>query len=97
MRFSLGLIVVFVSGAFTAAIASPPTVCDVDSDACRAVMDATACFNEIGAASGAKASMLACLTGTDGTETPTQKMCGGVCCVAPVLATWIGKNLACSS
>ena len=78
MRFSLGFVAVFVTGALSAAVAVPAAVpagpCDVTSDGCRAVMDATACFNEIGASNGAKASMLACLTGTDGTGTTTQKV-----------------------
>jgi len=115
MRFSFG----FLALTATCALASPLSttvaagICDVSTDGCRAVMDGTACFNEVGAGSGSKASMLACLTGTDGTGTTTQKvsantfstesfakislqMCGGQCCVAPVLQTWITKNLACT-
>lgn len=76
MRFSVGLVAIFISCALSAPTADVPTagVCNVDSEGCRAVMDGTACFNEVGAASGAKASMLNCVTGTDGASTPTQKV-----------------------
>jgi hypothetical protein len=70
MRISLGVLAIFAS----CALAATTPVCDPNSDACRAVMDGTACFNENNASTGSKNAILACLTGTDGAGTPTQKV-----------------------
>ncbi|KAF7536272.1 hypothetical protein G7054_g4696 [Neopestalotiopsis clavispora] len=49
--------------------------CDVESDSCRAVINGSACFNKFMAGgNGNKNSMLSCLTGTEGSATPQQKV-----------------------
>ncbi|KAH6671871.1 hypothetical protein B0J14DRAFT_82349 [Halenospora varia] len=97
MRFTFGIFAVFVSTALagplsTLAVDAGP--CAVNTDACRAVINASACFNEF-MSGGNKNSILNCLAGTDGTQTPTEKMCACTGCVAPVMTTWITKNSVC--
>ncbi|CZR63198.1 uncharacterized protein PAC_13095 [Phialocephala subalpina] len=89
MRISLGLFAVFVSFA----LADGP--CDPNSDSCRAVINASACFNEF-MSGGNKNSILNCLAGTDGAGTPTAKMCACTGCVAPVMTTFLTKNKVCT-
>lgn len=67
MRIILSLLAVFASSA----IADGP--CDVESDDCRAVINASACFNEF-ISGGNKNSILNCLAGTEGDATPTAKV-----------------------
>lgn len=76
MRASFGLLAIFVSTIFAAPAPSGPSdTCDVNSDNCRAVINASACFNEfMSGGSGNKNSVLNCLAGTDGAATPTQKV-----------------------
>lgn len=47
--------------------------CDVESDNCRAVINASACFNEF-MSGGNTNSILNCLAGTEGDATPTAKV-----------------------
>jgi hypothetical protein len=47
--------------------------CVVDSDNCRAVINASACFNKF-LGQGNKANVLSCLAGTEGDATPTVKV-----------------------
>lgn len=65
--FSILSTLLFITVAFS-------LPCDVESDACRAVINASACFNEFMSGSN-KNSVLNCLTGTEGAQTPTQKVC----------------------
>lgn len=67
MRIVLSLLAVFA----TSALADGP--CDVESDNCRAVINASACFNEF-ISGGNKNSILNCLAGTEGNATPTEKV-----------------------
>ncbi|KAI1855939.1 hypothetical protein JX265_012022 [Neoarthrinium moseri] len=67
MRVFIGL----VSLLACSVLADGP--CDVMSDSCRAVINASACFNEF-MAGGNKNSMLNCLAGTEGSATPQQKV-----------------------
>ncbi|KUJ18628.1 uncharacterized protein LY89DRAFT_732181 [Mollisia scopiformis] len=89
MRFSLGVFAVFIIPA----LADGP--CDVNSDSCRAVINASACFNEF-MSGGNKASILNCLAGTDGAASPKDKMCACTGCVAPVMTAWLTKNNVCT-
>ncbi|KAF4625689.1 hypothetical protein G7Y89_g12471 [Cudoniella acicularis] len=89
MRVSLGLFAIFVSSA----LAAGP--CDANTDSCRAVINASACFNEF-LSNGSKNSILNCLAGTDGAGTPKDKMCACTGCVAPVMVTWLTKNNVCT-
>lgn len=69
MRISFSLLAVFIASA----LADGP--CDVESDNCRAVINASACFNKYMAGGNPnKANVLSCLKGTDGTDTETQKV-----------------------
>lgn len=67
MKIQTSLFLVFISSA----LADGP--CDVNSDSCRSVINASACFNEF-LSFGNKNQVLNCLTGTDGTATPQQKV-----------------------
>jgi hypothetical protein len=67
MRISAAVFAIFVSSA----LAAGP--CDPDSDSCRAVINASACFNEF---MGNKNSILGCLTGTEGSASPKDKVSG---------------------
>lgn len=69
MRILFSLLAIFVASA----LADGP--CDAESDNCRAVINASACFNKY-MASATKANILSCLKGTDGTDTETQKVRG---------------------
>ncbi|CAG8979616.1 hypothetical protein HYALB_00012593 [Hymenoscyphus albidus] len=88
MRISFSILAIFVASA----LADGP--CDVESDNCRAVINASACFNKY-MAGGNKANILSCLKGTDGAATETQKMCACTGCVAPVMTAFISKNKIC--
>ncbi|KAK8058523.1 hypothetical protein PG994_008971 [Apiospora phragmitis] len=49
--------------------------CDVESDNCRAVINGSACFNKYLAGGGGNTRLvLSCLTGTEGSATPQQKI-----------------------
>ncbi|POS78201.1 hypothetical protein DHEL01_v203417 [Diaporthe helianthi] len=67
MRIQPSLMLVFISSA----MADGP--CDVNSDSCRSVINASPCFNEF-LSFGNKNQVLNCLTGTDGTATNQQKV-----------------------
>ncbi|TVY84839.1 hypothetical protein LSUE1_G000587 [Lachnellula suecica] len=89
MRISVTLFTIFLSSVFAAALP-----CDVESDNCRAVINASACFNEY--MSGSASTVLNCLAGTDGAATPKVKMCACTGCVAPVMLTFLSKNNVCT-
>ncbi|KAG8158141.1 hypothetical protein KVR01_011902 [Diaporthe batatas] len=67
MRIQASILLVFISSA----LADGP--CDVNSDSCRSVINASACFNKF-LSFGNKDQVLSCLTGTDGTATNQQKV-----------------------
>lgn len=68
MRVSFGFVAIFITSALAADLP-----CDVDAENCRAVMDATACFNEY-MSGGNKNTIMNCLVGTDGAGTPKEKV-----------------------
>ncbi|KAH7355109.1 hypothetical protein BKA65DRAFT_535397 [Rhexocercosporidium sp. MPI-PUGE-AT-0058] len=84
ISFTLALLTLFTSSTFGA-------VCEVNSDNCRAVINASACFNKY-MTGGNVNNILSCLTGTEGTATNKQKMCACTACVAPVMTAFLTKN-----
>ncbi|KAG4422005.1 hypothetical protein IFR04_004864 [Cadophora malorum] len=85
--FSLTLLTLFTSSTFAA-------VCEVNSDNCRAVINASACFNKYMTGTNVN-NILSCLTGTEGTATNKEKMCSCTACVAPVMTNFLTKNKVC--
>ncbi|KAH6646244.1 hypothetical protein BKA67DRAFT_97096 [Truncatella angustata] len=79
---------------FCSVLADGP--CDVMSDSCRSVINASACFNEFLAGGGNKDPVLNCLVGTDGSDTPEQKMCACTGCLGPAMLNWISKVKICT-
>jgi len=80
--FSLTLLTLFTSSTFAA-------VCEVNSDNCRAVINASSCFNKYMTGTNVN-NILSCLTGTEGTATNKEKVfkprLSGIClCVSIVL------------
>ncbi|KAL2070815.1 hypothetical protein VTL71DRAFT_13841 [Oculimacula yallundae] len=87
VSFPLALITLFTTTIFAA-------TCDVNSDNCRAVINASACFNKYMTGSNVN-NILSCLTGTEGAATNKVKMCACTGCVAPVMTTFLTKNKVC--
>ncbi|PVH82170.1 hypothetical protein DL98DRAFT_586847 [Cadophora sp. DSE1049] len=87
LPFSLTLLAIFTSSAFAA-------VCEVNTDNCRAVINASACFNKYMTGTNVN-NILSCLTGTEGTATNKEKMCSCTGCVAPVMTNFLTKNKVC--
>lgn len=67
IAFSPALLTLFTSLAFAA-------VCEVNSDNCRAVINASACFNKYMTGTNVN-NILSCLTGTEGAATNKEKVC----------------------
>ncbi|KAG4442374.1 hypothetical protein IFR05_002152 [Cadophora sp. M221] len=84
---SLALFTLFTSSAFAA-------VCEVNSDNCRAVINASACFNKYMTGTNVN-NILGCLTGTEGAATNKEKMCTCTGCVAPIMTSFLTKNKVC--